>query len=146
MRRTVVSLAVGAVAAVAAMTIGSSSAAGLVSFSFAVHPGAAPVLSADDVEGLARAEFERMAALAGKPPTAGTAVATAVLGADLRKIEVDAPEFDALTLAPSATVWVVRANTVFATNRGPTGEVLEYDSGYLIFDATAGTVLALGMP
>lgn len=146
MRRTVVSLAVVAVAAVAAMTIGSSSATGLVSFSFAVHPGAAPVLSADDVEGLARAQFERLAALAGKPPTAGTAVATAVLGADLTKIEADAPVFDALTLPPSATVWVVRANTVFASDRGPTGEVREWDSGNLIFDASSGDLLGLGMP
>lgn len=120
MSRPVVSLAIAAVAAVAAVLIVSSSATGLVTFSSSVQPGAAPVVSADEVEGLAREQFERMASLAGKAPSPGTAVATAILGADLAKVEADAPVFDELTLPASATVWVVHADTIFATNRGPT--------------------------
>lgn len=43
----------------------------------------------------------------------------AVLGRDLHAVEPDAPLFDPLTLPLSATVWVVRADTVVASNRGP---------------------------
>jgi hypothetical protein len=145
MRRSIL-WAIAAVAAAVVAVLISSSATGRLSFSFSVREGAAPVLSADDVQGLARTQFEWMANLAGKGQIPGTAVATAVLGRDLHAVEPDAPIFDPVTLPASATVWVVRADTVFASNRGPTNEVKTWDSGYLIFDATTGTLLGLGMP